>query len=308
MSWIRANVYQFFHNFAKEDYKDKNGPIRVPIPNPDPVSHVLRNISRPNDPVFMEDGRCLLLSLSTEDDKEHSIGQVMALFVCENGSYRKAPYGVTIEITSICTVHTACSCHEECDSVSITNGRVPNKDSPFQAKLFHKREVFLNKKLQIELIFNSWPTKRSVGNCILDDLLKFVSNGNQVTLMGYDGNVFVPRRLLQARSQTFEAMFTHDMEEKQNSQINLSDVSMNTLEAFTRFLSTDKVIFNAKTIIELYIIGDKYNIQSLKLLSRKLMLEHKQDLNSEEVYNVISKIEPDLIEKIFVKEYIFRYP
>lgn len=133
MSWINQYMYQFQHNFAKNDYEGNRGDIHIP-----------------SFPHFNADGRCLFLSLSTENDTKHPIGQLMNVVICEDGHYRTAPYGVTI------TIFTA---DGQSDSVTIMNGRVPNQDSKFNTKLFQGREAFLNWELKITVLFHDWSSK-----------------------------------------------------------------------------------------------------------------------------------------------------
>lgn len=271
MSWTTANSYQFSHNFAKDDFD--NHKIHVPD-----VS------SMPNVPVFEDKQRCLLLSLAVRDNFLNPIGQVMMLRVSEDGSYRRAAYGVTIEIIS----------GDQMDSVTISNGRVPEEDWPMFAKLFQGRQVFLNRNVKIKVVFNGWSSKASYLRTIHDDLLKFVSVGDRVTLIGNDGNEIVSKRLLQARSP---AMFTRDMKKL---QIN---VSVLTLKAFIHFLRTDRILFSKKTVIELYMIGHKYNLKSLESETYKLILAHINEIDLKEAYKIVFMNDPALIEKSFLKHY-----
>ena len=239
---------------------------------------------------------CLSLYIwfSTENDDENPIGQLIHLNVYESGSYRRAPYGVTIEVTS----------DGHSDSVTIKNGRVRDGNGPaFNATLFRGREVFLNWKVKITVTFNAWSSRVSDPKTMLDDLLKFVLAGKQVTLVGNNGKVTVSKRLLQARSPALQAMLTHDTKEKRESQIELEEFDAKTLEAFVCFLATDEVIFDKETILGLYILGDKYDLQSLKLKARKLTLARTKELDPKKVFDVVSKIDTDMIEKCFLKEY-----
>lgn len=161
MSWIEPHVFKFRHNFSRDDYKGL-----IPIP------------SLPHD--FKQDGRCLFVSLSTKEDEKNSIGQVMDLRVSEDGIYREASYGVTIQI--IIDDQTDCC-------VTIPNGRIPNKNSPFHATFFQGQQVFLNKNVKVMVIFNKWPVTQKQRIPFNGYYLQYVLN--ETIINGDNGRNFV---------------------------------------------------------------------------------------------------------------------
>ena len=293
MSWIEANVYQVDHDFAVQDYIQQ---VTVP--------HFLVSNQEKN----------LYVSLVTKDDRD-SIGQLMYLTVYENSiNFRRTSYGVTIEVTS----------DGQSDSVTIKNGQVPGwdgqvptvyggygvrirdpnwKDPCFYATLFEGRQMFLNWMVRITVTFNAWPSRVSNPKTVLVDLLTYALAGNQVTLVGSDGEVKASAPLLKARSPAFQAMLTYDTKEKQESQIGLEDFDVKTLKAFVHFLVTDKVVFDKDTILGLYLLGDKYDLQLLKFKARNFTLEHIKELDPKKVFDVVSMIDTDMIEKCSLKKY-----
>lgn len=274
MTWIKPNIFQFQNDFLKQNCTRKS-------------------ISVPALDDFKPDGRCLELTLNTLDIEDSKF-QTMEMILKENGNYRKASYGVRIKVS----LPNGLS-----HLVIIENGKIPTYNDPCTKKLFKEQETFLNWENTITVIFTSWSWKTSGPlNTIYHDLMEFVLLGSQVTLLGNDGNVTVPRRLLKARSPALAAMFTHDMQEKQLSQIDMCDFNTKVLEGFKNFLIKDIVVFDKDIIIDLYTLGDKYNIKCLKLESRKLILRHIQELDSKNVYKIISKIDPDVIEQLFMQQ------
>lgn len=86
-------------------------------------------------------------------------------------------------------------------------------------------------------------------------------------------------------------------------KVNLKDFHIGTLEAFIHFLTTNKVIFSKETILELYILGDKCHLKSLKEQSRQVLLTCINELDAEKIYDVISKIDKDLIKECFFRQF-----
>ena len=131
---------------------------------------------------------------------------------------------------------------------------------------------------------------------LFEDAKKFLNGGQQVTLIASNGRVMVPERLLMARSSAFEAMFTHDTIEKRKLEVNLSEFEENVLESFVHFFSTDQILNGKDTSLQLYILADKYDIQSLKVKARQDVLFNIKHLDKQHVMNVFSKIEPNTVK------------
>lgn len=79
------------------------------------------------------------------------------------------------------------------------------------------RIEFCDKSVSIELKLTSIKTA-SIGGLFSpfsDDLKLYVERGPSVTLVGADGNVTVPRRILKLRSKALEVILSHGSKEKE---------------------------------------------------------------------------------------------
>lgn len=118
----------------------------------------------------------------------------------------------------------------------------------------------------------------------------YIERGTSVTLVGNDGNVSVPKRLLKMRSAAFEAMFDHDTKEKRTGQIELEDFDSKTLTAFSHFLSSGEIQDGKETALGLILLGDKYDIQDMKEVAEKFVKKNYDQMNQEDVLDVFSKV------------------
>lgn len=70
--------------------------------------------------------------------------------------------------------------------------------------------------------------------------------------------------ILRARSHVFEAMLDYDMQEKSSGFIDVPDCDPEAMEEFLSYIYTGKVETDQGTMLELYYIADKYDMQGLK--------------------------------------------
>lgn len=127
------------------------------------------------------------------------------------------------------------------------------------------------------------------------DLESYIERGPIVTLIGNDGTVSVPRRILELRSKALEVMFDHDSKEKQTGQIELKDFNSKTLEAFACFLMTGEIVNGKETALGLIVLGDKYDIKGMKTAGENFVLENIAQMNKNDVIEVFSKVSVDLV-------------
>lgn len=95
----------------------------------------------------------------------------------------------------------------------------------------------------------------------------------------YDVTLIVERReflahkaVLAARSPVFEAMFTHNMEEKKNNRVVITDIDEEVLEEMLRFIYTGRIsnmIDEKGKTGDLIAAADKYNLEILKIMCEK---------------------------------------
>lgn len=90
--------------------------------------------------------------------------------------------------------------------------------------------------------------------------------------------------ILSARSEYFSAMFTSDMKESKENQIEVTDMSYNVMLEVLRFIYAGKVNDIDTLKVDLLIAADKYVIEGLKVLCEKALI---QDLK---VKNIVDNL------------------
>lgn len=122
------------------------------------------------------------------------------------------------------------------------------------------------------------------------DLKSYVEQGPTVTLVGINGNVTVPRRILKLRSRALEAMFSHDSKEKETGEIELKDFDYKILSAFAHFLMTGEITDGKDTALGLLLLGDKYDIQAMRVTAENFVKKNIEQMNEEDVIDIFSKV------------------
>lgn len=79
-----------------------------------------------------------------------------------------------------------------------------------------------------------------------------------------DESFMAHKFVITARSEVFHAMLLHDTKEKKEGVIEIKDVSMQALRSFVIFLYTNRVEGIEEKVVELLMLADKYNVQSLQ--------------------------------------------
>lgn len=80
------------------------------------------------------------------------------------------------------------------------------------------------------------------------------------------------KAILAARSQVFQAMFEHDMEEKKNSRVEVKDVEPEVMAELLRFIYTGKTAANLDTMAaDLLAAADKYALERLKVMCEEAL-------------------------------------
>ena len=140
--------------------------------------------------------------------------------------------------------------------------------------------------------------KQSFQCPISGDVKSYIEDGPVVTLVGSDGSTKVSKRLLKIRSTALRNMLTHDTKEKQTMTVELKDFDCKTLDAFGHFLMTGKIKNGKDTALGLVILGDKYDIQIMKQVSERFVLNHITEMNLDDVLDVFCKLSRDLMKKL----------
>lgn len=82
---------------------------------------------------------------------------------------------------------------------------------------------------------------------------------------------FVHKAILAARSPVFAAMFEHEMEEKKQNRVDITDMDYDVLREMLRFIYTGKAPFLEKLDAELLAAADKVRNNFLLLIYQKLI-------------------------------------
>ena len=80
------------------------------------------------------------------------------------------------------------------------------------------------------------------------------------------------KAILAARSQVFQAMFSHDMEEKKNCRVEVKDVEPDVMAELLRFIYTGKTAANLESMAaDLLAAADKYALERLKVMCEEAL-------------------------------------
>jgi len=79
------------------------------------------------------------------------------------------------------------------------------------------------------------------------------------------------KAFLAARSQVFQAMFEHDMEEKKNSRVEVKDVDPDVMAEMLRFIYTGRTAALDQMAAELLAAADKYALERLKVMCEEAL-------------------------------------
>lgn len=139
---------------------------------------------------------------------------------------------------------------------------------------------------------------------LLPGLKSYVERGPTVTLIGADGKVTVPRRILKLRSEALEGMFNHNLKEKQTNQIEMADFDCKTLTAFKNFLLTGKITDGEETALGLILLGDKYDIQGMKSAAENFVKDNIVEMDMDDVFDVLSRVCRESLYHAVVKNWI----
>ncbi|KAJ6225004.1 hypothetical protein RDWZM_003549 [Blomia tropicalis] len=77
---------------------------------------------------------------------------------------------------------------------------------------------------------------------------------------------YVHKAILGARSPVFAAMFEHEMEEKKQNRVEITDMDPEVLREMLRFIYTGKAPYLDKWDAELLAAADKYDLERLKVM------------------------------------------
>ena len=178
-----------------------------------------------------------------------------------------------------------------------------NKHHPTSKPLLRGNNAidhFVTLRFEFEVDFGD---RRKVANSLADDLKPFLDEGEQIKLVGSNGEVTVSKFLLQLRSPALKAMFSHDVQENESSTIELKDFDTNVLDAFCNYLLNDEMDEDDSTALGLYILADKYDVKGLKQQAEDFILCNIEDFNKDEVFEIMVKIGQPRLKQLFNDQY-----
>ncbi|XP_074303396.1 BTB/POZ domain-containing protein At1g55760-like [Silene latifolia] len=109
-------------------------------------------------------------------------------------------------------------------------------------------------------------------NCLNHMLTKGIYT--DITINTSDGSGRAHRAVLAARSPVFQTMFAHDLQDKEYSTINISDMSVESCQAFLSYIygTIDPNDFRSHRLALLH-AADKYDVSDLKEACHESLLE-----------------------------------
>ncbi|GKV44554.1 hypothetical protein SLEP1_g51724 [Rubroshorea leprosula] len=136
-----------------------------------------------------------------------------------------------------------------------------------------------------------WPegsTESQSNATALEYLGRMLTEGihTDITINASDGSIGAHRAILAARSPVFRSMFSHDLKEKELSTINISDMSIEAVQAFLSYIYGN-IQHEEFLTHRLALLGaaDKYDISDLKEAC------HESLLDDIDVRNVLERLQ-----------------
>ncbi|GFV29794.1 TD and POZ domain-containing protein 5 [Trichonephila clavipes] len=114
----------------------------------------------------------------------------------------------------------------------------------------------------------------------------------------------VHTQILGARSSVFKAMFSHDMKEKTQGCVDVTDVDDDTVRRMLLYMYTDKLEdLQWESASQLYSASDKYDIESLRSKCSAILLSKLSPTNACRILS-LADLHSDEVLKNTVQKYI----
>lgn len=171
-------------------------------------------------------------------------------------------------------------------------------------------------KSDLQVVFKFWidefqnrkqNTETKTFNTIDEDIRDYFTKCDKiptdVVLTGSNGSVSSNRLLLSARSAVFKAMFEANMTESKTGEVDMTDVTVEVIKAFLKFLQFDKVDDSATFASDLFILGDKYQVLGLKDICEKFLVSKVTMDTSAKLLALTQKVPSKAIERKLMELY-----
>lgn len=118
-----------------------------------------------------------------------------------------------------------------------------------------------------------------------EDYEKLLESGNfsDITITVGEKKFQVHKAIITSRSPVFEAMLKHDMKEKGENRIKITDITSEVMEEVLRFMYAAKVNNIENMANDLLFAAEKYSIPGLKELCIKTLLDNMKIKNALEL-------------------------
>lgn len=111
------------------------------------------------------------------------------------------------------------------------------------------------------------------------------------------------KNIIAAKSDVLSAMFSTDMQEKQQNEVNIVDFNSDVMTEFLRFLYIEKVQLLDKIDIVLYKVAEKYLVEDLKSVCVDSMKERLKIENIVEILKFANLHDENLYEHCLIRMY-----
>lgn len=141
------------------------------------------------------------------------------------------------------------------------------------------------------------PIKKSFGDnfkLFLDGL----PDQPKITFIGSDGEVSLMKLLLVQKSKS--PLFNQN--ESENKPIHLENFNTETLQIFCDFFSMNELKLNNETVLDLYVLSIRFDVQEMKKLVENYMLINLDNLDRTKVFEVI-KTDEQFFQTILYENY-----
>ncbi|OXU30766.1 hypothetical protein TSAR_013232 [Trichomalopsis sarcophagae] len=97
------------------------------------------------------------------------------------------------------------------------------------------------------------------------------------------------KNILSARSPVFSAMFEHDMLENKENIVEITDVDAETMAEVLRFIYAGKIKDIEKSAVDLLVLADKYQIETLRIMCEGAMVKNLNTNNVTDILKIVDR-------------------